>query len=181
MAGRHGLLFRFALFVFQAVQQGSEVLDFAAQSQHPHFFVAQPLFQFSELAQHIAQLALHGERAFGALPAAGHGHVVEAFARLREKERIGIFQRQLAGESGIGNDVAIAQFGKNDFQRSAKSVEHANRILQRDDRPLGLHLMRVFVDRKRKLRLRILGMHQEGGAAIHVGAEQTQAFVRRIP
>ena len=98
VAGRHGLLFGLALFAFQPVQQGSEVLDFAAQSEHAHFFVAQRLFQFSELAQHVAQFALHRQRTFRALLAAGHGHVVEAFARLREEERIGIFQRQLARE-----------------------------------------------------------------------------------
>ena len=143
--------------------------------------MAQPLLQFSQLAQHIAQLALHGERAFRALLAAGHGHVVEAFARLREKERIGIFQSQLAGEGGIGNDVAVAQFGQDDFQRPAKAVEHADGILQRDDRPFGLQMVRVFVDREGELRLRILGMHQEGGTAIHVGAEQTQAFIRCVP
>ena len=78
--------------------------------------MAQRLFQFSELAQHIAQLALHRERPFRALLAAGHGHVVEALTGLRKKERIGIFQRQLAGEGGIGNDVAVAQLGQDDFR-----------------------------------------------------------------
>ena len=46
VAGGHGLLFGFALLVFQAIQQGSEVFDLAAQSQDAHFFVAQRLFQF---------------------------------------------------------------------------------------------------------------------------------------
>ena len=88
MAGSHGLFFRFAFFSLQAIQQGSEVFNFAAQSQDAHFFVAQRLLQFPQHAQHVAQFALHGKRAFGALLAAGDGDVVEAFARLREEERL---------------------------------------------------------------------------------------------
>ena len=131
MAGSHRLFFRFAFFAFEAVEQGSEVFDFAAQGQDAHFFMAQRLFQISELAQNVAQFALHRKRAFGALLASGDGHVVEAFTGLREEERIGIFQRQLAGKGGIGNDVAVAQLGQDDFERSPKPVEHANRIFQR--------------------------------------------------
>ena len=46
---------------------------------------------------------------------------------------------------------------------------------------LGLHLVRIFINRKGKLGLRVLGMHQECRAAIHVGAEKTQAFIRSVP
>ena len=49
MAGRHRLLFRFPFFILEAVQQGSEVLHFAAQSQDAHFFMTQRLLEFSEL------------------------------------------------------------------------------------------------------------------------------------
>ncbi len=39
----------------------------------------------------------------------------------------------------------------------------------------------AFIRNKRKLRLRILGMHEEGGAPIDIGAQQAQAFVGRVP
>ena len=41
---------------------------------------------------------------------------MKAFAILRQEERIGIFKREVPRELRIGNDVAVAQLGKNDFQ-----------------------------------------------------------------
>ena len=92
------LMFGFALFAVEAVEQGSEFFDFAAQGEHTHFFVAQGAFQIFELAQDFAQFALHRQRAFGALLAAGDGDVVKAFARLRKEERVGIFECETAGD-----------------------------------------------------------------------------------
>ena len=91
------------------------------------------LLEFPHQAEHIAQLALHREWAFGALFASGDGHVVEAFASLRKKESVGVFQGQITRECGIWNDVAIAQLRQNHFERLAESVENANRVLQRND------------------------------------------------
>jgi hypothetical protein len=102
VAGRHGLMFGFALFAVEAIEQGSEVLDFAAQGEHAHFFVAQGAFEIFELAQDFAQLALHRERAFGALLASGDGDVVEAFAGLGEEKRVRIFECQAARDVGSG-------------------------------------------------------------------------------
>ena len=41
--------------------------------------------------------------------------------------------------------------------------------------------MRSLVEHKREFGLRVFGMNQEGGAAVHVAAQQAQAFVGRIP
>jgi len=83
VAGSQRLMFGFALFAIEALQQGSEVLDFSAECEHAHLFVAQCAFQIFELAENFAQLALHGKRAFGALFAAGDRDIVKALARLR--------------------------------------------------------------------------------------------------
>ena len=88
-------MFGFALFAVEAIEQGTEVFNFAAESEHAHFFVAQGAFQIFELAQYFAQFALHGKRPFGALFASGDGDVVETFAGLREEERVRIFKRQV--------------------------------------------------------------------------------------
>ena len=47
--GSHGLLFGFTLLVLEPIQQGSEVLDFAAEHQHPSFVVPQRALQFVQM------------------------------------------------------------------------------------------------------------------------------------
>ena len=130
--GGHGLPLGLALLVFQPLQQAGQFGDLAAQRGDAGFLLAHGAFQFAHLEQHVAQFALHRERTLAALLAAGDGHVVEALARLREEERVGIFQRQLAADFGVGNDVAVAQLGQNHFQRLAEAIEHANAVLQRN-------------------------------------------------
>ena len=100
---------------------------------------------------------------------------------LREEERIGIFQRQIAADVGIGHDVAVAQLGQNHFQRFAEAVEHANAMLQRNHAVAVRDLVRRLVEDERELRLRIFGMDQERRAAIHVAAQQAQTFVGGVP
>jgi len=53
MAGGHGLLFRFALFPFEAIQQGGELFNFPAEGQHAHLLMTKRLFQVCQHAQHI--------------------------------------------------------------------------------------------------------------------------------
>ena len=64
------------------------LLDFPLQPECLQFFFAERPLQFLEQPQHIAQLTLHRKRSLAALLAAGDGHVVEAFSRLRKEERV---------------------------------------------------------------------------------------------
>ena len=59
MTGGHRLFFRLALFTLQAVEQGSELFNFAPEREDPHLFSPQSLFQLCQHAQHVAQLTLH--------------------------------------------------------------------------------------------------------------------------
>ncbi len=133
MPRSHGLKFGFAFFAIQTIEQGTELFDFAPQGKHTHFFIAQGTLEIIELAENFTQLALHRQRAFGALFATSNGHVVEALAGLGEKERIRIFQCQTTSHVRFGNDVAVAEFGQDHFQRFAEAVEHSNGVLQRND------------------------------------------------
>ena len=53
---------------------------------------------------------------------------METLARLRQEERIRIFQRQPARIRRIAHDVAVTQFRENHFQRPSKTIEHPNRV-----------------------------------------------------
>ena len=61
-----------------------------------------------EQPHHIAQFALHRKRTFAALLAAGDGHVVKAFARLREKNASGSHSASSRPMRRVGHDVAVA-------------------------------------------------------------------------
>ena len=114
---RHGLLLGFALFIFQSLEQGSELADFPSQRQYAQLFRPQRLFQFRHRPQHIAQLALHRQRTFRPLLPARHRHIVKTFAGLgRKKERIGILKSEIAPQPRLRHDVSIPQLGKNNFQ-----------------------------------------------------------------
>ncbi len=179
--GGHGLTLGLALLVFETLKQVSEFSDIAAQRRDVSFLLADGALQFTHLEQHLAQLALHRQRTLAALLAAGNGDVVEAFTGLREEEGIRIFQRESAAYFGVGHDVAVAEFRQDDFQRFAKAVEHTNAVLEGND-GIGVgDVMHRLVEVEGKLRLRILGMNEEGGAAIDVGTQQAQAFVSGIP
>ena len=54
-------------------------------------------------------------------------------------------------------------------------------MLQRNHAVAVRDLVRGLVEEERELRLRILGMDEEGGAAIDIAAQQAQAFVGRVP
>ena len=127
----HRLLLALALFVFEALQQGSHLGDFLAEHHHARLAIAQRTFYVFQMSHHVAQFALERKRSLAALLAAGHGHVVEALAALREEECVGIFQRQFAADGWIGNDVAVAKLRQHHFQRLAEAVEHADAVLHR--------------------------------------------------
>ena len=82
---------------------------------------------------------------------------------------------------GFWDDVTVAQLGQNHFQRFAETVEHANRVLQRDDLRGGRSAVRGFVENEGELRLRVFGMDQESRAAVDAGAQHAQAFVGCVP
>ncbi len=171
----------FALFPIEAFQQGSQFLDLAPEGKHAAFFVTQGAFQVVELAQDFAQLALHRKRPFGALFSASHGDIVEAFAGLRKKESIGIFEGQPARYIGFRNDVSVAQLGKNDFQRFSKSVEHANGVLEGHDLGSGRRRVRRLIQHERKFSLRVLRVDEESRASVDIGAQHAEAFVSGVP
>src|SRR5579863_1509521 len=126
-------MFSLAPFAFEAIEQGSEVADVMPKRENARLFFTQGAFQLLELAQHFAQLTLHGKWAFGALLASGDGDVVKAFAGLREEKCIGVLKRETPRDAGFRNDVAVAQLGKNDFQRFAEAIEYTDRMLERND------------------------------------------------
>ena len=106
---------------------------------------------------------------------------MEALAGLREEERVRIFQREIAADLGIGNDVTVAELRQNYLKRLAEAVEHANAVLQRHN---GVAVRDVICSPRRierELCLRIFGVDQERRAAIDIGAQQAQAFVGGIP
>ena len=138
--------------------------------------------QVFQQAQHFAKFALHRERALGALLAASDSHVVEAFSRRSEEERIGIFEREIAARARVADDVAVAKLGQDDFQRLAQSHRAPESCSSAAECCwLGGAGARALVHQERELRLRILRMDQERGPAIDIGAQQTHAFVGRVP
>src|SRR6266446_6846901 len=104
MSGGHRLLLGIALLIFQAIEQGSVLLDFAPQGESEHFLLAQRSLQLFEQTQHVAQFALHRERSLAALLAARHRHVVETFPGLGEKESVRTGERELARDGWIWHD-----------------------------------------------------------------------------
>ena len=144
------MLVSFALVVFKAIEQGSEIFDFTAQREDPHFCRLHGALEVSKNAQHFAQFALHGERAFGTLFAAGDGHVVEALAALGEEEGVGIFKRKRARVARVRDDVAVTKFGQNYFKRFAKAIQNADGVLQWEDGVVGRRGP-VLIHAKRKL------------------------------
>ena len=90
---------------------------------------------------------------------------------LREEEGVRILQSQTASDVGFRNDVAVAQLGQNHFQRLAKTVQHSNGVLQRDDLSGGRRAVRGLIEHEGELGLRVFRMHQERRAAIHAGAQ----------
>jgi hypothetical protein len=181
VAGRHGLLFGDALLFLEAIEQGSVLLDFSAQKKDAGFAVAQRVLEFFQGAQDFAKFALHGKRTFRALLAAGDGHVVEALAGMSEEEGVGIFEGEFTPQARVRHDVTVAQFGQDDFERFAESIEDTNGALQGNDRLSRWSGVRGFIDDEGELGLRIFGMDQKCGAAIDVATEQAQAFVGGIP
>src|SRR5581483_12027472 len=103
--------------------------------------------------------------------------IVEALTAGRKEISVGIPESKVPGSAGVSGDIAIAKLGKNDFQRTAKTVEHANAILQRDHFCRLDRLMWRIVDGKREPCLRIVRMNQEGRAAFDIGLEQLHALV----
>ncbi len=134
-----------------------------------------------ELLLGVAQLALDGERTFGARLAAGDGDVVEAFAGGREEEGARILERQGACDASVGRDVALAQLGQNGLERCAEAVEHADAILQPHDSFAAGLRSGGLGGIEGELGLRVVRMDEEGGAAIDVALEQAHAFVGRVP
>src|ERR1700683_1865820 len=171
----------FPLFTLKTFQQRSEIFNFAAKRKHSHFLLAESALQLFELPKHFAKIALHRKWSFGALFAAGNGYVMKAFSGLREEECIRILKCEPACGIGAGNDIAVAQLRQDDFERFAESIQNANRILQRHDRCGWRSAVRSFVEDERKLGLRILRMNQKGRAAIHIAAQQSQAFIGSVP
>ena len=80
VAAGHHLLLGVAALGLQLVQQRRQRLDLAAKLRHRAFLRRQRASKLLDLALHLAQVALHLQRTFGQLFAAGHGHVVEALA-----------------------------------------------------------------------------------------------------
>ena len=113
--------------------------------------------------------------------APGDGHVVETFPGLGEKESVRRGERELARRRRIGHDVTIPKLRQDHFERLTESVQHANRVLQRDDRIVERGVVQAFIRDKRKLCLRVFRMHEECRAPVDVGAQQAQAFVGSVP
>src|SRR5579862_9051135 len=174
---RHRLLLCLALLAFEAVEQGSVFPDFASQRERQNLFFAQRVLQFIEQPHHIAKFTLHRKRTLTALLAAGNGHVVEALPRLRQEKCIRTRQRQFAANARVRNNVAIAELRQNHFERLAKSIQNANRILKRENRVADGSVLRALIRYKRKLCLRVFGMDEERCPSIDVRPKQSQALV----
>ena len=148
-------------------------MDLAGESGHSCLFRSHRAFDVGSLAQHLAELTLHCQWTFAALLAAGHGDVVEAFARLREEERVGVLQRQLAAHVCIRNDVAVSQLRQDHLKRLAETIQNANAVPQRNHTVAVDAVAADFFGGEGELRLRIFGMYEERRAAVHVATEQT--------
>src|SRR5580693_671583 len=148
-----------SFFLVETFQKGSEIFNFSAEREHPHFLVTKSTLHILKLPENFAEFALHRKRAFGALFAAGDRYIVEAFSGLGQKERVGILQSQTTCSLRAGDDVAVPKLGKNDFQRLPEAVENADGVLQWHDGSGGRRTMSGFVKDERKLGLRVLGMN----------------------
>ena len=138
-------MFGLPLFTLQTIQQGREFLDLASQRQNLHLLRCDGPFQIFDLPKHFPKFALHRERSFGTLLAASHRYVVEAFAGLRQEERVRIFQGQAARDTGLGHDIPVPQLGQNHFQRFPETIEHADSVLQGKNLRSGRRAMRCFI------------------------------------
>src|SRR5580692_11893155 len=132
MTRSHRLLFCFSLLRLQPIEPRSEIFDLARQSQYAQFVIAESRLQLVQQAHYIAQFAFHRERPFGTLFATSDSYVMETLSRLRKEKCVGVRQRKLTCGGWLGNDVAVAQFRQDDFQRSSKAIQHTNRMLERD-------------------------------------------------
>ena len=106
---------------------------------------------------------------------------MEAFAALREEKCVGILQGKTTRHARLRNNVTVAQFRQNDFQGFTKSVQHSNRVFQRENLRGRRRCVGRLVHQERKLGLRILGMHQERRPPIYVTAQKSETFVCCVP
>ena len=80
-----------------------------------------------------------------------------------------------------GVDVAFAQLGQDGFERGAEAVEHADAVLQAHDAFAAGLRAGGLGGIEGELGLRVVRMHEEGGAAIDVALQQAHAFVGGVP
>ena len=140
-------------------------------------------FELGELGFRLAQFALEGQRAFRRRFAPGDRRVVEALPFRREEVGVRVPRGQAARFAGILHQVAVAELGQNRFKRTAKAIEHANRILERSQSgqrndPGAADCVASLC---RLIGLRVSGMNQERGPPIHAGLEQPNPFFCRAP
>ncbi len=85
--------------------------------------------------------------------------------------------RQSLGECLVLDDVAVLELGEDSLERAAESVEDADGVLQRCDALLVHSLFGVGASSQIRNGCGIVGVDQEGGAAIDSGLEQVDAVL----
>ena len=101
---------------------------------------------------------------------------MKALALRRKKIGIGILRGQLLRLAGVFRQITVLELGQNRLQRPPKTVQDANRILQRNHTGCGDGS--VVLRKKSALLGRV---DQKRGAAIHAGLEQPDALFGSYP
>src|SRR6185437_8193846 len=96
------------------------------------------------------------------------------------EERLRIGESKGARGLGIRRDKAFAQLGQDHLKRLTEAVQYADAVLERNDTVGGVRgTLHAFGEGESSLR--VVRMHQEGGAPRNVGVKHAHALIGRIP
>ena len=176
---RHAILLARLLQHPQPFQLGFEPDDLMVQAFEPIHLRRQKLLLLLERCRQFAHFALHGQRTGGRFLAACHGVPVIAHAIGHQEKEMRVGNREALRRRAIFRHEAQREPRQQIHRAIFEAVGEPQRVAQpRRDSGFGPD-GRL---RKRGFRVAVrLGMHQEGGAAVDLGADEIQPEFGLLP
>src|ERR1035441_4882810 len=140
------------------------------------FGLGKILFQTSQTAINLAQLALQGKGAFAGRLASGHGAVMKALAPECEEKGVPVLGGHLLWVGRIIDDIAILELAQKRLEGPTEAVQDADRIFQWRNSRATDGVVAPF----EKAALGGI-VNQEGGASIDARLQQPYALFGSSP
>src|ERR1019366_7635154 len=126
------LQLRVSAFVGLGLQRRGQPLHLALQPRRRRLRLRQRGLGRIQLFANVAQLALQRQRPLRPHTSAGHRRIMERLAVRTQEEALRILARQPPRRVRILRDEAVSQLRQYPLQRTAKAVQHAHAVLQRN-------------------------------------------------